>query len=120
MQSHPIDKTQDRSDQFPSTEELEELILALVNPDPIPIIKLLLPLRKLTKEPLVDATISQMMGIAFSQSVCFSSALEEFIAAIEEGRDPDEELRERFQKQQVEGGQASNAADEGSEKEREQ
>jgi Tfp pilus assembly protein PilO len=96
------------------------LISPLVNPDPIPVIKLLLPLRKLTKEPLVDATIFQMMGIAFSQSVCFSTALEEFIAAIEEGRDPDEELRERFQKQQAEAGQVTNAADEGAEKEREQ
>lgn len=119
MQSQNTDQLQDRSDQVPSTEKVEELVFALGGPAPVEIIKLLLPLKKLTKEPIVEATIYLMMGAAFSQSVCYSQALDKFIAAIEEGRDPDEELREQCQRQSDEDGQESNAADEDAEKEEE-
>jgi hypothetical protein len=120
MQSQSTDQLQDRSDQILSLEQAEELIFALGSPDPISVIKLLLPLRKLTKEPMVEAAMYQIMGAAFSLSICYSDALEDYIAAIEEGRDPDEEARERLQRQKAEAGQMPNAADEGAEKERRQ
>jgi hypothetical protein len=120
MQTQIADQLQDCSDQILSLDQGKELIFALGSPDPVSVIKLLLPLRKLTKEPTVEAAIDQIMGAAFSLSICYSDALEQYIAAIEEGRDPDEEAREQVKRQRAESGQESNAADEGAEKESEQ